>query len=205
MSDRNTQCRYRRRTTCLSLCIALLAPVPVIAGPEIAVLEYDETNQPVVRLDRVDPLSDGLRAILAMYSLQNGAGCTGGNSNFSCLLSDALALHGQCSEQHIALVREWFKSGMPQMSGYSETFYRKTAIPEGLELICYRAPAGAGFQRVWDNIRVSLTGNRVRIYAHGEWAASENTGGFGYLTIYKIGRTTVSVVSHKLVPETEKK
>jgi hypothetical protein len=89
------------RKLILVLVAMLVASSPVMAASKVVVFYYDKQSQPITRLDRIAPMSDGLRAILAMYALQNGAGCDGGNENLTCALTDALKVGGQCSAQHL--------------------------------------------------------------------------------------------------------
>ncbi len=185
--------------------MALFAPSLGLGATGKVLFYYDEASRPVVRLDRISPMEEGLKAILAMYALQNGAGCEGGVDNLSCALTDALNLGGQCSERHVALVGAWFKGGIPKMSGYSPALYQDMT-PANLKSICYNhQPTGATFQNVWDIIRVNRSGHRVLIYAHGGWSAREESGTFSYVSEYEIGPGTVTLISHEDKSPKEKK
>jgi len=157
------------------------------ADPGKVVFYLDKDYQPVVKLDRIAPLSEGLKAILAMYALQNDTGCTGVDEDYSCELTDALSVGGQCSKNHIEIVRSWFKSGMPNMSFNSG----------GIEDICYKTPETATFQQKWDLIRVEIKNNHILVYAHGAWLARDNSGSFKYISEYEINRDSITVVSNK--------
>ena len=169
-------------------------------NPGVTIFYLDDNYNPVVKLERLGPMSDGMRAILALYALQNGAGCSGGNENLHCSLTDSLDLGGQCSTEHINLIRSWFKKSIPDMSGHGGDTYINVKTPGRLESICYKQPEGATYQKTWDAIRVTQNGNRVLVDARGTWLAHEKTGGFRYITEYRISNNSVTVISHKEAP-----
>src|SRR5579859_6685684 len=72
----------------------------------VVVFYLDDQFRPVARLDRLGPMSEGFKAILAMYALQVGAGC---KNDYQCVLTQDLGLGNQCSDQQVNLVRSWFK------------------------------------------------------------------------------------------------
>ncbi len=172
---------------------------PANAGPTVgkAVFLYEEPGRAAVHPERVGPMNDGLRAILAMYALQNGAGCVGGKHNLECLLTEELDLDAQCSERHLALVRSWFKRDIPKMSGAGEYRYQDVLKPGSLEILCYRQPDSASFQRMWDMIRVDREGDKLVVYAHGIWVVRESSGGFAYETRYQITDNSIEVLGHE--------
>jgi uncharacterized protein len=171
--------------------------IPKANSARVTVFYLDENYRPVVKLERLGPLSDGMRAILAMYALQNGAGCSGGNENIRCSLTDSLSIGAQCSKEHVNLIRTWFRQSIPKMGGYGDDVYKNIQTPGGLEAGCYEKPDGATFQSIWDKIRVTQNGNHVIVDAHGKWLAREKTGSFRYLTEYRINNDSVTVISHK--------
>jgi len=197
--------RYSCRTCHLQTAIEalfflslLLPSLPVMGASGTVVFYYDKSQQPVVTLDRISPVSEGMKAILAMYAFQNGAGCTGGTDEAPrCSFSEALDIGGQCSDQHLALVLKWFSTGMPKMSGYADSAYRSIKSTEDLKPHCYRTPYTASFQTVWDLIRVTTSGKEVRIYAHGLWRAASKSGSFSYITEYDVGGDSIEVISHQ--------
>jgi hypothetical protein len=77
------------------------------AASNVIVFYLDDRYRPVAKPERLQPLSDGTKAILAMYALQIGAGCGGRRptDEIHCELTTALGLGAQCSAQHISLVR----------------------------------------------------------------------------------------------------
>jgi uncharacterized protein len=164
---------------------------------KVTVFYLDENWRPVVKIDRLGPLSDGMRAILAMYALQNGAGCSGGNENIRCSLTDSLSIGAQCSKEHVNLIRTWFRQSIPKMGGYGDDVYKNIQTPGGLEAGCCKEPDGATFQRIWDIIRLTQNGSHVIVDAHGKWLVREKTGSFRYLTEYRINNDSVTVISHK--------
>jgi hypothetical protein len=186
------------------LMFLFIAPQSFAASDVIFYLN-EKNYMPVVKLERLGPISDGMRSILAMYALQNGAGCAGGNESISCLLTDSLNVGGQCSKEHIELIRTWFKNSIPQMSNYADSIYNKIQNPDDLENICYRMPDSATFQHKWDIIRVSQKGSTVKVDAHGTFLEREETGSYRYITEYKIEKNLVVVISHKKVPTGKKK
>lgn len=102
--------------------------------------------------------------------------------------------------QHIRLVRSWFKGAMPKMGGYAADDYKDSKHSGGLEAICYSRPEGASFQRVWDLIRVRQAGNHVFVDAHGSWVAREESGSFRYQTEYELVQENIKLVAHKELP-----
>lgn len=187
-----------------SLVLLLIASQSFAASDVIFYLD-GKSYMPVVKLERLGPMSEGMRAILAMYALQNGAGCAGGNENISCLLTDSLNISGQCSKEHISLIRTWFKNSIPQMSNYADSVYENIQNPDGLENICYRMPDTATFQHKWDIIRVSQKGDTVKVDAHGTFLEREETGSYRYVTEYNIKKNSVIAISHNKVPTGKKK
>jgi hypothetical protein len=72
------------------------------AAEPVSVFLLDSHHTPVVRLEKLTPpLSEPVRAILAMYALQDGGGCEGENdpkeNGLHCILTTALGVGPQCS------------------------------------------------------------------------------------------------------------
>ena len=186
------------------LIVVLIAAQPFGAS-KVTIFYLDKNYQAVVKLERLGPMSDAMRAILAMYALQNGAGCWGGNENLRCVLTDSLNIGGQCSKEHIKIIRTWFKKSIPKMSGYRDDIYKNVQTPGNLEDICYKKPDSSTFQNTWDIIRVTQNGNNVIVDAYGHWLEREESGSFRYITDYRINKDSVVVVSHKKIPSQKKK
>lgn len=155
-----------------------------------------KSGNAVVRLDRLQPVSEGVRAILAMYAFQNGSDCMRGERH-TCALTDALELGEQCSEQHVEFVRKWFREEMPQMSGFAPSSYKGLKSNDRLAELCYQKTGGETFQEIWDLIRVTVSGNRVHVYANGMWLARENSGKLRYETDYLILQDSIQIISHR--------
>jgi uncharacterized protein len=156
---------------------------------------FDWRNTPAVNLKKLQPLSEGMKAILAMYALQAGAGCEGGKSTLRCSLIRRLGLGPQCSRKHLTLGSSGFKDGMPHMSGYHPEVCRGASTEE-LRSICYKAPDSASFQETWSVIRVEKKNDMVIIHAVCSWIARGNHGEVRYRTVYRINRRDITVLSH---------
>jgi hypothetical protein len=171
------------------------------AGADSGVLVYflDKNYRPTVRLDRLAQPAVALRGILAMYALQNGGGCEsrGASGLIQCKLTTSLGLGDQCSSQHLAVVRELFAAGMPQMSGFGAHLYSSVPQEGVLESLCYGQLDSASRQRTWTAIRFKVVGQSVSVEAHGAWRSPYGEGPFGFQTEYNIANGTVSVVSHR--------
>lgn len=185
----------------VAIFLTISSPFQTHAGEEKVVFYLDEHYYPVAKPERLSPMSDGAKAILGMYALQNGGGCQGHNeSGLQCKLTSSLGLGAQCSEQHIGLVRSWFRNEMPKMSGYADRYYKGTELSEGLKSICYKAPEGASRQRVWEIIRATQNENRLLVDAIGGWVTPNGAGRFRYESEYKIEKEYITVVAHKEIP-----
>jgi hypothetical protein len=155
--------------------------------------------QPAIRLDRLPNQSEQLKAILAMYSLQNGAGCEGRDSNggLRCSLTSALGLGTNCSPEHVQLVRKWFAQ-TPKLSSRWHPDWNRDARKEGaLENLCYRQPDTASWQNVWTEIQMKATGRRVVVSAILHWASTNGSGSVRYQSEYEITDSQVKVVSSR--------
>jgi hypothetical protein len=202
---RNMRYEIKRLYLLFAFFILFFITPQSFAASKVTIFYLDENYHPVVKLERLGPISDGMRAILAMYALQNGAGCDGSNQSFGCLLPESLNLGRQCSEKHIDIIRTWFKKSIPKMSGYSDSVYKNIQTPGDLEAICYKMPDTATFQYRWDIICVTQNEDNVIVDAHGTWLEREETGSFRYITEYKINQDSVVVISHKKMPVGKKK
>lgn len=167
--------------------LAFSFSLPAYAAPGKVIFYLDKDYRPVVRIDRIQPISKAMKAILAMYALQNDSGCDDDGDAYHCSLTDALGMGAQCSKKHIEVVRSWFKKGIPHMGFLSGT----------LEDECYNTPLSATNLQKWDLIRVWESGNRVKIYAHMSWVNRESTGTYAYVSTYEIGNNSITVLSHK--------
>jgi len=192
--------RLSRHALLIAL-LSLFCGIRSDAAENVVVYYLDKNYVPVTRLDRLDPMSSGLRAILAMYALQVGGGCDRhiGDRDLLCTLSSALGLGTQCSAKHVALVRSWFKKGIPKMTGHGDWAFGQTQKPGVLEGICYNAPDTATFQDIWEIIRITQHDDRVLVDAIDSWLARETTGRYRYQSEYRITTDSVEIVSHMKV------
>lgn len=166
---------------------------------ETAVFYHDEYGRPVVRLDRLPNCSDGLKAILALYALENGAGCDVyiGQGLARCALTRALGLGANCSEEHIRFVRSWFKF-IPKLTSRLIRGLNDDSQKAGsLEDLCYARPDTASSQNIWEIIRVSMAEETVTVDAILCWGSQYGHGRIHYRNIYTIKQHTVTEVSSR--------
>jgi uncharacterized protein len=169
---------------------------------QITIYSSEECNHPVVNLARFKPMSEPLKAIVAMYALQIGSCCEGSADDLRCKLTSSLGLGPQCSKEQISLVRKWFRNGIPQMDeGYGEWNYKEAHKPGRLEGICYNMPEGAREQQGWETINVRTRKNFVFVDAVNYWTQTADgpSGYKGYSTVYRIAKDRIITVSHKKV------
>jgi hypothetical protein len=155
---------------------------------------------PPTGIGKLNPMPESMRAILAMYSLQDGTGCNQRDeAGLHCELTTALGLGTQCSERHIGLVRSWFRNGIPSFSASASVYAKDTQKPGGLETICYHSPGGASVQSSWSTIHININKNIVTIEAEGSWIAHEDSGGAVFRSRYEIGIDSISVIDNSLI------
>jgi hypothetical protein len=145
-------------------------------------------------------MSEGLRAILAMYAFQVGGGCESDDElGVKCTLTRALKLGAQCSDQQLALVHSWFKGGMPKLGWHSAAQLTAALQSNQLRDLCYDQPYTASHQNMWTNIVVTHIGSYVRVNASAETLVSSDDPGYHqrFVTEYRIGRDAVTVISHR--------
>ena len=176
---------------------------PTLAAEPVTVFLLDAKFNPVARLEKLSPpLTEGLRAILAMYALQNAAGCgeTDDKGKLDCVLTTALKVGPQCSDAQLQLVGAWFKS-VPRMSGDATDHnnYDDIQRPGSLKDRCVLNPDTATDQQIWERIRVTQDGWEILIDATGSWMTNEDTGEFRYKTRYKIEGHSITALSHDVV------
>lgn len=174
--------------------------LPVRAAEPVTV--FDLNPNPVVQLDKLSPpLTEGLRAILAMYALQSGAGCgkAVANKTHECALNTALKVGPQCSDAQLRLVNAWFRS-VPQMSAEQTDRNKYVDIqpPGSLKKLCLSTPDdGDGNTQIWTTIKVTQDGGRIVVDAAGEAVAGDDqVFRFSYKTEYEIAGHSVIALSH---------
>lgn len=151
------------------------------------VFYLDKHYAPVVRLDRVPP-SEGLRAILALYALENGAGCEGKNEKglVKCAMTSALGLGANCSVEHIGLVRTWFAK-TPNLTTRWQAMQNEDAKkPGSLESLCYGQPDTASWQNIWEIIRVDVRSDIVTVDAVFFGGSRNGRTRTRYITSYRV-------------------
>lgn len=162
------------------------------AGPPGKVVFYLGNTGPVVRLERI-PQSEGVRAILAMYTLENGAGCAGKNARglVECALTKELGLGANCSEEHIGFVRGWFNrtSNLSSRWGKEDEDAKR---PGALEGLCYSQPYTASWQNIWETIRVDINADVVTVDAIFSGGSQNGRTRTRYVTSYRIGPHEIS-------------
>jgi hypothetical protein len=206
MGSNEVQVTTRLRAALLPFAATVLAVTAqrAPAAQMVTVFLLDQHYNPVVRLNKVAPLGEPLRAILAMYALQDGGGCEGNTdpseNGLHCMLTTALGVGPQCSAAQLQLVRAWFKTSIPRMSGLAPDIYLNVQRPGTLENICYAAPMTATFQQTWDRIRVRQDGTEIFVDAVGSWLSRGTTGGFHYRTTYKVDDHSITTLSHEEIP-----
>jgi hypothetical protein len=185
----------------LTSTMAFAGSLPTLAAEPVTVFGANPT---VVRLDKLSPpLTEGLRAILAMYTLQSGAGCEDPvpDKKLSCALNTALKVGPQCSDTQLQLVGAWFKS-VPKMSGDKTDSNKYVDIqpPGSLKELCLSAPDdGAGNVQIWTSIKVTQDGGKVLIDAEGTSAAGDDgETQYRYKTTYQIQDHSITALSHEM-------
>jgi hypothetical protein len=187
------------------LAVLLLLPLAHPAGAvEVQVLYSADSMTTAINLKPLEPLSPALRAVLAFYAMRANGGCppgkeVGNRYVMQCPFTTALGLGAQCSDAQIALVRKFFKDGIPALNLTRE---RTAEINRSgdLEHACDNTPYTATHQSDWLEIRVqTMSQERVRITARGSWTAGPggNAGTFGSLSVFRLFPDHVEVVSHK--------
>jgi hypothetical protein len=175
------------------------------AAEAVSVFLLDAHHVPVVRLEKLNPpLSEPLRAILAMYALQDGGGCEGENdpkeNGLHCTLTTALGVGPQCSAAQLRLVRDWFEGSIPRMSGADVKAYENVQRPGTLEEICYNSPDSASIQETWARIRVTQDGSQIAVDAVGYYLDRDEDGRFHYKSTYKVEGHSITTLSHEKIP-----
>jgi len=167
---RPTRRELRRRLVAL----AVLALAAAAAGAEetaprtFTVFWLDENYKPKVNLKPLEPLTPQVRAVLALYAMRAGTGCPAGTWEgstyvMSCMLTTALGLGRQCSPEHIALVKTWFKDGIPPLNLSAQGI--ADARAGSLDKVCQNVPDTASYRTTLDVLRVRQDGNQLSVRA----------------------------------------
>lgn len=194
---------------CLFALVTLsLSSQPTLAAGSLGkVVFYLDRGGPVVRLDRV-PQSEGVRAILALYALENGAGCEGKNEQglVKCALTKELGLGANCSEEHIRFVRTWFPKTANLTWRWNERWNGDARNPGALETLCYGQPDTASWQNIWEIIRVDVSSDVVTVDAIVSGGSQHGRTRARYVTSYRIGQHEITeLTSNTKVLESSQK
>ena len=197
-------CTHRFVSIIITALFVVLISTSVSSAQQQTIVFYlDKNYHPIVDLEGLQPLTEGMKAILAMYALQVGGGCQGSDkSGLRCVLTTELGLGAQCSPEHLILVNSWFTRNMPNMTWYSTPSIKSSIESRDLQSICYHTPEGAREQQTWEIIRVKRNNNLVYIDAIGARTVSASDGPIvhkRYKSVYRIGHHDVSIVSHEEV------
>lgn len=172
------------------------------AAPSSAVFYYAaDGSGPVLRLDRVPNMSEGMKAILALYALENGADCRGPSEQggLKCALTAELGLGANCSQEHLALVRKWFPV-VPELTGRWSRKWNEDSSKEGsLERLCYTQTDSGSWQNIWQVIRVTARGNKISVTAIMQGGSQYGQSRIKYVNEYKITERHVKVTSSRKV------
>lgn len=184
---------------------AALAGLALFGTPSLAagsvgqaVFYLDRNYQPIVRLDRV-PQSEAVRSILALYALENGAGCGGKNEQdqVKCSLTSELGLGENCSEEHVRLVRAWFVKTPNLTSRWVEARNSDAKKPGSLEDLCYRQPDTASWQNIWEIIRVDARSDVVTVDAIFFGGSQHGRTRTRYVTTFRVGHQRITELRSK--------
>lgn len=147
-----------------------------------------------------------MRAILAFYAMRANGGCPPGEwtadgktYEMRCPLTTALGLGFQCSPAQLALVKTWFKDGIPPLE-LDRAEAARIVKTGDFDSACNATPDSATHQIIWSTIRV-LPGKagRVTIEGSGAWTSGPegDSGTFHNVATYRILVDRVVVVSYR--------
>jgi hypothetical protein len=183
-----------------SVIVLLLICLNSSASNNLIVFKLNEHSQPIVSLERIHLDSEGVKAILALYALENGAGCEGRNEQglLNCKLTSKLGLGANCSDNHIALVRTWFNNTPKLTSRWHERWNKKTKTPGTLEDLCYRQPDTGSWHNVWEVIKLRVEGDIVSVDAVQTWGSQFGHGKVRYMHRYQLRQNRVKEISAEI-------
>ncbi len=183
-----------RAIVCCFWFMLLLTVRPVHSQENEVVFYLNEHYRPVVRLDRIRNASEGVRAILALYALENGAGCEGqnGQGQLICALTSKLGLGANCSDEHIRLVRSWFKRVPNLTSRWIESRNADSSVPGALEGLCYSAPDTGSWQNIWEILRVRMSADTVIVEGVFFGGSQYGRSRVRYITTYRVEPHSIS-------------
>lgn len=195
----------------IAACAIALAPAlaePLAAGSsaagEVEILTGADSMTVTVDLKPLEPLSPGMRAILAFYAMLANGGCppadeAGKSDELRCPLTTALGLGAQCSQAQLALVKAWFKDGIPAVA-MSPSQAAEVNRSGDLRRACNDTPYTATHQSIWGSLRVRRAAKGlVTVTSDGSWTAGPEaaSGFFHDVTTYRILPDRVQVVRRR--------
>jgi hypothetical protein len=191
----------------LFLTFIFFISTPIFAQSESfkTVLGFESQKGWVFSLDSVKSDEEAVKAILALYSFQNGVGCENSSGIYQCVISKNIGL-AQCSTEHITFLKKWFKSDIPffnqgMSSGLTKT---KEGFSVLTEAACYRAPDTATNQYIWNKIELSKKEKTVTIKSSATWVNAYQNRTFNFFTVFEIEESSVSLKSNTVVENTKK-
>jgi hypothetical protein len=200
-----------RLRLCLISALAVVACARTLSAGslkkgEVEILTGTDSSTVEVNLGPLEPLSPGMRAILAFYAMRANGGCPPGEwtadgktYEMRCPLTTALGLGFQCSPAHLDLVKTWFKDAIPPLELDRAEAVRIVKAGD-FASACNATPYTATHQIIWSTIRVRPgKDGRVTIEGSGDWTSGPegDSGAFHNVATYRILADRVVVVSYR--------
>lgn len=197
LKPRKTKMNVSIRIVAFAVISSTWLLMPANASDKTVIFYLDKHSNPVVRLDRLPKASEGVKAILALYALENGAGCEGKDEKglVKCALTRELGLGSNCSDDHIRFVRSWFKVTPNLTSRFNNEQDKDSQKAGSLEGLCYGQPDSASWHNIWKTIKISTSKGTVTVEAIQIWGSQFGHGRVRYKNTYRIDSHTVTEVS----------
>lgn len=185
-----------RRTLLTGALVMGCALLQAAGGKQQTIFWLNEAYEPRVNLKPLEPLTPQIKAVLALYAMRAGTGCPVGEWEgktyvMSCTLTSALGLGRQCSSEHLALIRQWFKDGIPPL--HLSPQGKDYANAGQLDMICENVPDTASHRSILEVLRVERAGEALSV--HAIITSSEGTS-WKYSTTYRLLPDRVTVADH---------
>jgi hypothetical protein len=147
--------------------LILLVLSGVASAADVEVIGQDGD----IHLDKLQPLSPQLTAILAYHAMVAGTGCPilvdkreadVDDGHLHCQLTDALGLGYQCSPTHTGVVKQWFGRNLDALFGHPAS--KTHAIKDDdLTWHCESTGDESSAHSEWISLRVRTKSNRVTV------------------------------------------
>lgn len=190
----------------LALTFIFVISIPVFGQSENfkTVLGFEAQKGWVFSLSSVKSDEEAVKAILALYAFQNGAGCENSAGTYQCVIPKNIGLV-QCSAEHLKLLKDWFKSDIPffsqgMLSEITQTKERASALTEAA---CYHSPDTATNQYIWNKIELSEKGKTVTVKSSATWINAYQNRTFSFFTIFEIEDSSILLTSNIVVENTK--